>query len=482
VTIKSEAARGGFLLAGFTAVSQAVSWVATIGVANFLSPEDYGLMTMASFLTGYIEFLSEMGIGASVIQKDNVNRKELSSLFWLSIIMGIICCVIALALVIPTAQLFHDNRIIPITSLIAPIFIIGSVASIPNAILRRDFKFKYIGISNMIAALVSCLCQLLMASHGYGVYTLIVGTIILRGTKTVCICLFAKWVPLLHCKFGEVKPFLKYGINLAGGALLLKILQSIDGFIIGKKFNALVLGNYNFAVSLASIPIDKIWPIFQQTLFPLLSRLQQDAQDRNSTLLVSLKYCAYLTFPLYIAGICLAKDIVLGLLGEKWLSIVFLFRIFCVVKLLELLTEFCNLLFTTSGKVKDILIFNLIKLLLLPISIYLAAEFGFNYVFIPWITVYPIISIFWLARTFWTFNISVSVFLKNLHKPFFTSLIFIAGIIVTKVLIKSIHLFSNERIFVSFCICIGGIICLSYVITFDREMFKNILKIRKNLK
>jgi O-antigen/teichoic acid export membrane protein len=480
MTIKQDAAKGGFWLAGFTTISQAVSWAATIGIANFLSPEDYGLMTMASFLTAYIEFLSEMGIGASVIQKDNINRKELSSLFWLSIIMGIICFAIAQALVYPTAAIFHDKRIIPVTSLIAPIFIIGSIASIPNAILRRDFKLKYVGISNMIAALVSCISQFYFASHGFGVYTLIIGTIILRSVKTVCICFFAKWLPLLHFKISDLKPFLKYGLNLAGGAFMFKIFQSLDSFIVGKKFNATVLGNYNFASSLASIPTDKIWPIFQQALFPLLSRLQQDVNDRNKTFLSALKYCAYITFPLYIAGFFLAHDIILGLLGEKWLPIVFMFRVFCIVKILELLTEFCNLLFTSSGRAKEILIFSFIRLLLMPISIFFASLYGFNYIFIPWITIYPVICIGWIVRTLLLYKINMKEFLKSINKPILTSVVLIVSAILIKIPLTTVHQkFLSERFFVISYISIGGVICLLYVVFFDKHILQSLLQIKK---
>ena len=315
MSLKSTAAKGGFWFAGLTSMSQTISWVATIAVANLLSPEDYGLMTMAGFLTAYIEYLSDMGIGAALIQKENNSKNELSSLFWLSVFIGLFCGVLALGLAYPTALIFNEKRIIPVTSLISLLFVIGSAGSIPSGLLRRDFKLKHIGLANIISTIVACICQIIMASNGFGVYTLILGVILIRSIKTILIFIFSRWLPSFHYKFHDTRSYLRFGLNTAGGAALARLCSSLNGFIVGKKFNAFLLGNYGYADDLASLPLNKIWPLFQQVAFPLLSRLQNDPSERDRTFLDYLKYCSYLTFPLFIVGAFFSKELVLGLKG-----------------------------------------------------------------------------------------------------------------------------------------------------------------------
>jgi PST family polysaccharide transporter len=290
-------------------------------------------MNMASFLTAYIDFLSDLGIGTAIIQKDNINKKEMSSLFWTSGAVGIFLSLVALVLAFPTAQIFNENRIVPVTSLISIIFVIGSFSSIPNGILRRDFKFKEIGVANMTGAVVSCLSQLYFASNGWGVYTLVVGVIILRLTKTIMILFFAHWLPAFHFSFTDIKPFLKFGAGLMGSTIILRIYESLDRLVVGRKLGATVLGSYGFSAELANMPLDKIMPVFQQITFPLLARIQNDTDDRNTTFLNYLKFCLYLCAPLFIGGALLSHDIVEGFLGEKWLTVVFMFKILCIVKM-----------------------------------------------------------------------------------------------------------------------------------------------------
>ena len=77
-----QAFKGAMWLSLFRAISQIFSWATTIIVARILVPQDYGLMGMASILTGYVALFSELGLGTAIIQREEVKEKELSSLFW----------------------------------------------------------------------------------------------------------------------------------------------------------------------------------------------------------------------------------------------------------------------------------------------------------------------------------------------------------------------------------------------------------------
>lgn len=477
--IKSSALKGGVWLAGLTSVSQVISWVATITVANLLNPEDYGLMSMAGIFTAYIEYISDMGIGASVIQKKEINKKELSSLFWLATTIGLFFAIIALCLAYPTSLVFNEKRVVPITCLISINFLIGSLSSVPNGVLRRDFKFKEIGIANMVGAIVSCLSQVVMAANGFGVYTLVLGVIIFRGTKTVLVIIQCKWIPFLHFSFKDVKPYYKFGLGLAGGAALFRLYETLNTFIVGKMFNATQLGHYGFAFSLSNLPMEKVVPIFQQVTFPLLSRLQHDVIDRNKTFLVNMKMCFYFVGPLCFGGTLVGKEIVIGFLGEKWAAIVPMFRVFCIVAFLEFLTNFCNILFNSAGNSKAPLKLNVLRLILIPVSIFIAALYGFQYVIVPWTTVCPLLLIGWTVYTLKVFNIKIVDYLCSMKKPFFFSTVFaVSCLIIKHILAFSAPWITNYRIIVVILLTFGTGVSALYLYLFDRDAIKALRRIK----
>src|SRR5690349_3860839 len=62
---------------------QCISFVSTIIVARILSPTDYGLMALAGIWTGIIALLAELGLGAAIVQFQDLDDRELNSCFWL---------------------------------------------------------------------------------------------------------------------------------------------------------------------------------------------------------------------------------------------------------------------------------------------------------------------------------------------------------------------------------------------------------------
>ena len=76
-------------------VSQAFSWCTTLLIARILLPQDYGLMAVTTIFTGYAAMFCELGVGASIIQKKEITKNELSSVFWMVLGIGILIITVA---------------------------------------------------------------------------------------------------------------------------------------------------------------------------------------------------------------------------------------------------------------------------------------------------------------------------------------------------------------------------------------------------
>src|SRR4030067_2603739 len=386
-----KAAKSGLWFAGFRFITQLFSWIVTIAIARILVPEDYGLMAMASILTGYVEIFSELGLGAAIIQKKEITQEELSSVFWLSMIIGAILSMVSFGLAHPTAWIFNEPRIIPITQLISVLFIIGAIMIVPYNILSREVSFKEIGMIQLSAVVVASLSMLIMAKAGYGVWTLINGVIIQRCVTVMLTFLATKWYPRLHFHFNEAKPLLKFGINIAGSRSLFYLFQKSDKLIVGKMFNAQSLGYYSFAMQLASIPTDKIVSIVNQVSFPVFSRYQDDSARIQEMYLKSTKYISLLITPLFFGGFFFGEEIIIALLGEKWAPIIFVFKLFCIAQFIVSITAINSVIHSSQGRPHWAMGFHLFNAILMPISIFIVTRYGFNALAVPWITIYPLI-------------------------------------------------------------------------------------------
>src|SRR5207249_11533997 len=122
---------------------------------KLLGPEDYGLMAMATIVTGYVEIFGELGMGAAIVQKNRIEETELSSNFWFSLVVG--CCfgLVAMLLAYPTASLFDEPRVIRLTQAVSVLFVIQGMKVVPSNILLRDLRFRAVGAIQLVATIIS---------------------------------------------------------------------------------------------------------------------------------------------------------------------------------------------------------------------------------------------------------------------------------------------------------------------------------------
>lgn len=427
MSIGRNAVRSGLWLASFRFITQAISWSVTVIIARILSPEDYGLMSLASILTGYVEVFSQMGLGSAIIQRETNSQKELSSNFWFSLGIGFGFSLICLGLARPTAWITNEPRVIPITEVISILFVIGALMVVPYNILVRELKFKVIGMIQLIGVAISSVSMLWMARNGFGVWTLINGTLILRTITVGLVFFSSKWRPSVWFHFKEVRPYLRFGINIAGASSLFYMFQKLDRLIIGKMLGVQSLGYYSLAMELASIPTDKIISIVNQVSFPVFSRFQNDRSKSNEIYLKTLKFIALFVSPLYLGGAFFGDDIIRAILGEKWIPIVFLFRIFCLTQFLVAITNINGIIHNSAGRSYWVFYFQGVNAFFMPLAIYFAAPYGVHALAIPWLVAYPIICMGWTRLTLRKIKISVKEYMMNLAIPVLASIAMVGG-------------------------------------------------------
>jgi len=136
-----------------------------------------------------------------------------------------------------------------------------------------------------------------------------------------------------------------------------------------------VLGGYSLARQYCFRPAMVINPILTRIAFPLMSKLQ------NSDKLPSI-YCklsnvlASINFPLYLTLFVFSEEFILVLFGTQWLHIVPIFRLMALWCLIRSTMNPVGSLMMAKGKVKRLLIWNLMLLFLIPTSVYIGGLFS----------------------------------------------------------------------------------------------------------
>src|SRR3990172_3051136 len=80
--LDTTAVRGAFWLASDQLGSRIIDMAFSIVLARLLFPDDFGLFAMASTSTAFFRLYANMGLGAAIIQRREVDDEYLSTAFW----------------------------------------------------------------------------------------------------------------------------------------------------------------------------------------------------------------------------------------------------------------------------------------------------------------------------------------------------------------------------------------------------------------
>lgn len=477
MSIEKLAFTGASWLAWFKLLSQIFSWTITVVVARILSPDDYGLMSMATILTGYASIFSELGLGSAIIQKQNISPadKELSSVFWFSLGLGIFFALLCFVLAYPTAYIFDEERVIPITQAVSLIFLANSLAIVPFNLLKKELNFRKVGYIEMVSVFISGACMLVIAKSGGGVWTLIGGHIVRNFVKLGMTYYYAKWNPSLHYNYREASAYLKFGINVSIGSSMSYVNTKSDSFFAGRVWSAETLGYYSLALQLSTIPTDKIVTLINQVSYSALSMLQTDKENFKRFYLNVVKITSLIAVPLFVMGWMLGEDLITILLGEKWKPIVYVFQYLCLAQIIVSINAINNFVHNALGNPHLSLRFNAICMMFIPVSFYFAAQYGLHAIVIPWLTTYLVIYVSWILFTISKLGISVPEYLKSLY-PAVLATIIMVSIYELYVMMSGLLQLVIWNIYLDFVlkVIISGGIYIATVYILDREIFKKL--------
>lgn len=476
MSLAHKAVKGGSWLAFFTFFSQGFSWLVTFWVARLLMPADYGLMALATIFTGYAAWFSELGLGAAIIHRSKPSQEDLSSIFWFALTVGVTLALSCFPIAYFSALFFHEPRLVPLTQCIAFIFICNGLIIVPLNLLKKDLEFKTIGFVKLVAVFVSCSFMLLSAHLGAGVWALLGGQILLALCRLILITVIARWSPLFHFSFQEVRSYIGYGVKIAIGRTLFYITDHSDKFIIGKVMGAGNVGYYSFALQLAQLPTEKITVLINQISFPLFSKLKDSKEEFNTYYLKIVKIIATLVIPLFIGGFLVAEELVSVVLGEKWLAIVLLFKYLCLAQIMTSLSSINNYVHNALGNPGVSMYFNGVTAVVMTVSFYYAAQFDIYAMIFPWCISYVLLSGWWIIYTIKCIDISISTYISNIFMVIIGSLFMMIVILLYKYYAPFLPFYDHGLFpMLVYKVMIGVCVYSGMIYFFDRELVDDIL-------
>lgn len=309
---------------------QVFSWAVTLIVIRLLTPEDYGLMTMALAYLSLAMVWRELGLNALLIQNRTIEPEEMSRIYGAIILAHIVLCLLLVAAAAPLARLFDDERLTLVLQALALSLLIMPIATVPRALLQRALNFKATTTSELVSNIASAAVTLSLALLGQGVWALVAGNIV--GSIVLSLALYWASPIRLRPRFdlARLRPRLPFMRQTLWSQTLGQVLAPIGNFIVGKMLGTASLGFYSMAREIASLPVSKASSILVSVAFPAVSEIQSNPALIRSYFLRAVRVQSALTYPAMFGLAACATEIVPLVLGEQWRPAIFLFAMTCL--------------------------------------------------------------------------------------------------------------------------------------------------------
>ncbi|KAA6334397.1 Teichuronic acid biosynthesis protein TuaB [termite gut metagenome] len=289
-------------------------------LTRFLDKEEFGIVAIITFILGLTYTFSDIGFSVAIMHTKHIDDKEFSSLFWSQFLIFSLIY-IALSFSAPWIASFYNEVSISYLMPIALIdLVLSGIGKLYDTVLQKTMQFKKIALRNIISAFCSVLVALILAVHGFGIYSMIISTLSQTLINNLWNFLLGQqqYKIKLFCSISKIKPFFRIGIYQTGTQIIDYFCSKLDILIIGKFFGSEILGVYSLAKELVLKLVLIINSIVNKVALPILSYNNDNNHFLRTQYCKIINFLSLINFPINTFLCIFSYHIVFLLYGQKY--------------------------------------------------------------------------------------------------------------------------------------------------------------------
>ncbi|WP_018351196.1 lipopolysaccharide biosynthesis protein [Longispora albida] len=254
-----------------------VTMVVMLLLARLLGPAAFGVLALALVLVNLVQAVLQQGLMAAIIQRSDLRPEHLNAAFWLLLGLSVVLAGVLAALTPLYASVTGSASLTGVCLALTPLLPMLALSLIPEALLRRELKFKTLTVRSLSSVLAGGVAGLGLALAGYGVWALAAQQLVMAGVGVAVLWFTTDWRPGRPA-WKPAKELWAFSSRSALASV--GLLVGTRGYLLvtGAFFGTTAVGLLRLASRLSETLVDVAARSLQQVSLPALSRLQDDKQ------------------------------------------------------------------------------------------------------------------------------------------------------------------------------------------------------------
>ena len=338
------------------ALTITVELIFTMILARLLTPADYGIVAAAMLFIALCNLVRDVGIGATIIQLPKLSVDHQRTGLTLVLIVSVVLFIAAQLLAPAFAAFVNVDEAQAVLRVLSFIILIQSASAVAQGLLLRDMRARSVVGVELLSKVVSLsTIGLYMALSGYGYWALVWASVFDAAIRSAALIILAKPPLTLQFNVASAKTLMSVGSGFTVSKFINFIALRADVTIIARYLDAQNLGLYSRAYKLMSLPTDLYGKIADRIVFPAYAAVQEDADRLKNGFLRGVILSAQIGLPLVPILLILAPDIILVLLGPKWMGVTPIFLMLSAGIYFRLAGRFTSSLLRAKGAVPQMI-------------------------------------------------------------------------------------------------------------------------------
>ncbi|TWT79217.1 Teichuronic acid biosynthesis protein TuaB [Planctomycetes bacterium CA13] len=414
----------GVKYTAFANITTQLFKLSTLAVlAVLLSPEDFGLIGLATIVTGFIAIFQDLGTGAAIVQRQEHDDSLLGTVFIFNVAIAITTTSIVYASAPLIANYFGEALLSNVLRVLSTTFVLSSISIVPVSLLQHRLAFRSLAIVEVAAATIAGGIGITLAILGYGVWSLVFQSIASVTTITVLAYALSRWVPVLHFSREQFASVFRFSSNLTMSTVLNYFVRNADYFLIGKYLGPSALGIYTLAYRLMLLPVQNLSSVISKVMFPVFSKSQHDHERFRAGYLQVSQMISLLSFPAMVGMFIVAVPMIVGFFGEKWSESGHVLMILAPLGMSQSLASTVGIIYQAKGRTDQMLRWTIFATAVVVPAFIIGVRYGVTGVAYSYLAASILITIPGFMIPFKLIELPLSSFFSAIRANLFCSLL-----------------------------------------------------------
>lgn len=299
--------------------ANAIQPVIFLILVNFLTPEDFGVMTAAFMVIAFTQIFWEAGLAKALIQRQSDIDEAANVSFWINIGISIfITLILYNSAGLISENIFNNENVELVLKVMSLHILLGAISSVHVALLQKEMDFKRLFIVRFVTTGLPGIASLPLAWSGYGYWALVAGTLVGQFVQVIMLSLHSNWRPKLAFDYLIAKQMIAFGKWVVISGLLAWFFFWADYLIISMYLDSHHLGIYKVSNTVVILIVGLIAAPILPVFYSLLSSYKSDLNKIRSAVAKAEKILAVVLFPVGAGILIIGESIAPLLFSNEW--------------------------------------------------------------------------------------------------------------------------------------------------------------------